>query len=502
MNTTHATLSPGLPQTSVPAPQTSLSAAAPLPLLAGSQGLHHRDQARHQATSTSDAQRQAPPRAVRWLLKLLERIDHGHLQLQLPDGSQHVFGKSLGTMQSTTQGRRQSLAPPLQADLQIRDWGVLQACLARGDIAFGETYIEDRWRTNNLAGLLELISRNRDTLQAAIYGRSLLRWVDRLRHLLKRNTRKQARQNIAAHYDLGNPFYALWLDPTMTYSSAVFARDAAGALITDDLQQAQQRKYRRMVKLMELPAQAEVLEIGCGWGGFAETLIREQAQARMTGLTLSTEQLMWADQRLADVQASMTPDASQASQGAGSRAQFRLQDYRDHHQALGRSGHYDGIASIEMFEAVGEAYWPQYFSAVHDLLKPGGKAAIQTIVIADALFDRYRRSTDFIQQYVFPGGMLPSPSVFRKQAERAGLQVAKVDGFGLDYAETLRIWREQFIAQRAAVQAQGFDPAFIRLWEFYLAYCEAGFRTGDLDVLQIQLVRPACVGSGSVRAEV
>ncbi|MBU6436526.1 MAG: cyclopropane-fatty-acyl-phospholipid synthase family protein, partial [Betaproteobacteria bacterium] len=285
---------------------------------------------------------------------------------------------------------------------------------------------------------------------------------------VRRNSKTQARKNIHAHYDLGNSFYRLWLDDSMTYSSALFSGAAAGA-VKGDLTAAQHAKYRRVIDELHLPAASRVLEIGCGWGGFAEIAAHVQG-AHVTGLTLSTEQLAFARERL-------------RAAGLAAQAEFRLQDYRE------EAGQYDGIASIEMFEAVGEQYWPAYFDCVHRNLKPGARACIQTITIRDDLFERYRKSTDFIQQYIFPGGMLPSPGAFRAQARRAGLRVVDELAFGQDYAETLRRWRAAFMARLAEVRELGYDEGFVRTWEFYLAYCEAAFARGNTDVMQFTLQR-------------
>ena len=297
---------------------------------------------------------------------------------------------------------------------------------------------------------------------------------DRLLQLFRRNTKTQARKNIAAHYDLGNPFYTLWLDSCMSYSSALFDTPYTDSPADDDtrLLAAQRAKYQRVVDELALPANAAVLEIGCGWGGFAE--VAAHAGHTTTGLTLSTEQLSYAQNR--------------ASAGGWiNQAKLKLQDYRDE----SHSGGYDGIASIEMFEAVGEQYWPSYFECIARNLKPSAQACVQTIVIKNELFERYRVGTDFIQRYIFPGGMLPSPAVFAKQAAAAGLTVTKQHSFGLDYARTLAVWRMRFMAQLAAVRAQGYPERFIAMWEFYLAYCEAGFVAGDIDVVQFTVSRQA-----------
>jgi cyclopropane-fatty-acyl-phospholipid synthase len=346
--------------------------------------------------------------------------------------------------------------------LTLKNWDICNATLKSGDIGFAETFIDGNWSTDNLPGLIEIFVRNRHAVDAAIYGTWWGSLLYRVKHLFNRNSRSGSRKNIHAHYDIGNDFYKLWLDPSMTYSSALFSNGHA-----DTLQAAQSAKYRRILNELQLPPQARVLEIGCGWGGFAE-LAASSAGAHVTGLTLSTEQLDFAHQRLADA-------------GVADQVALRLQDYRD------TDDQFDAIASIEMFEAVGEAYWPSYFACIARNLKPNGRACIQTIVIADELFERYRKGTDFIQQYIFPGGMLPSPSAFRRQAEQHGLRVVNAFTFGLDYARTLDEWRSAFKEQLPQVRAQGFDDRFLRTWEFYLAYCEAGFRAQSVDVAQFTL---------------
>jgi cyclopropane-fatty-acyl-phospholipid synthase len=393
------------------------------------------------------------PAHARFALRLLARMKHGRLDVRFPDGQRAVYGASN--------------AEP-RADLRLANWKAFGAALASGDIGFAESYIAGDWSTSDIGQLLAYFIRNREAAEDVVYGSFLGRLVYRLRHLANRNTKSRARRNIHAHYDLGNDFYALWLDPTMTYSSALFARSASPHVPADDTEliDAQHAKYQRVLAELALPPQSRVLELGCGWGGFAETAAR--AGHEVTGLTLSTEQLGYARARLAD---------------AGLAAELRLQDYRD------VGGSYDGIASIEMFEAVGEAYWPSFFAALNRCLVPGGRACVQSIVIADALFERYRRGTDFIQQYIFPGGMLPSPSAFRAQAARAGLQIVAEHAFGADYARTLASWRQRFLARLDAVRALGFDERFIRIWDFYLGYCEAAFACGNTDVIQFTLVR-------------
>ncbi len=385
----------------------------------------------------------AIPAQARIVLKMLRRLEHGALRVSCPDGSTLSFGS--GT------------AP---VSIRLKNWNPCIAALRSGDIGFAESYIAGDWQTDDLAALLQLFIHNRDRLESAIYGSWWGGLLYRLRHLFNRNSKAGSRRNIHAHYDIGNRFYRLWLDPSMTYSSALYS--APGLT----LEQAQQAKYARILDQLQLPAGGRVLEIGCGWGGFAELAARNGAQ--VTGLTLSTEQLEFAKERLQQA-------------GLAARAELRLQDYRD------AGGEFDAIASIEMFEAVGEAYWDAYFSCVAQRLKSGGHACIQTITIADELFDRYRKGSDFIQQYIFPGGMLPSPAAFRAHAQRHGLTVVDEFAFGTDYARTLADWHHAFAQQLPAVRAQGFDERFIRTWAFYLAYCEAGFRAGSIDLFQFTL---------------
>ena len=312
--------------------------------------------------------------------------------------------------------------------------------------------------------MLKVFTANRDAVEKVIYGSWWGSLLYRARHVFNRNSRRGSKKNIHAHYDLGNAFYRLWLDPTMSYSSAWFEGDASR-----DLVEAQWAKTRRALAECEVAPGDRVLEIGCGWGALAELATRELGAA-VTGVTLSSEQLEWAGKRLA---------------AAGLDADLRLQDYRDIDDAP-----FDAIVSIEMFEAVGREYWPVFFRTVASRLKPGAKACIQSITIRDDLFERYVRSTDFIQQYVFPGGLLPSCGEFRKAAEAAGLEVVAEFDFGLDYAETLRRWRERFLRAELAVHELGFDTRFMRIWEFYLAYCEAAFAARNTSVVQFTLRRP------------
>lgn len=387
------------------------------------------------------------PTAARAVFRLLERVCHGELQVQLPDGSMARFGSPGGP----------------RAFVRLHNWNACTAALRSGDIGFAESYIARDWDTPDLTGLLTLFNANREHLESIVYGHWWGALLYRVKHLLNRNSRAGSRKNVHAHYDLGNAFYRLWLDPTMNYSSAWFEGGR-----THDLVEAQGAKVRRALRESGVVSGGRLLEIGCGWGALAECAAREFG-ASVTGVTLSSEQFAWASRRLAD---------------AGLAGDLRFQDYRDVDD-----GPFDAICSIEMFEAVGRAYWPGYFQSVHRLLKPGGKACIQTITIRDDLFDRYLRSTDFIQQYIFPGGLLPSPAAFRAEAAKAGLRVVGELAFGPDYARTLRHWRERFLAAEASVRRLGFDDRFMRIWEFYLAYCEAAFATGNTGVMQFTLQR-------------
>jgi cyclopropane-fatty-acyl-phospholipid synthase len=355
------------------------------------------------------------------------------------------------------------------ASLHLNDWQVCSAALKSGDIGFAEGYIDGNWSSPDLAALLRLFIANRREVEDVIYGTWLGRLFYRVRHLLNRNTRGNSQKNIHAHYDLGNAFYELWLDGTMNYSSALYETPQAS------MQQAQLAKVRRALRMVDVKPGERVLEIGCGWGALAEMATTEFG-ARLVGVTLSTEQLAWARARMSRC-------------GVAERADLRLQDYRD----IGRDGladqSFDAICSIEMIEAVGREYWPTYFATVARLLKTGGRACIQSIVIDDEFFERYLQSTDFIQQYIFPGGCLPSPGAFRAQAEQAGLKVIDEFCFGQDYARTLQEWRQAFMAREHEVLALGFDRRFMRIWEFYLAYCEAAFAERNTDVVQYTLLK-------------
>lgn len=354
--------------------------------------------------------------------------------------------------------------PGPEAQLVVKSYRFVGRVLSGGSIGFAEAYMAGEWDTPDLSVLLETLSRNFDRLRGLVGGNPLVSALHRIAHRLGPNDRAGSRRNIHAHYDLGNAFYEAWLDPTMTYSAAVFDR-------TDQpLNEAQTNKYRRLAQKAGIGPGDTVLEIGCGWGGFAEFAARE-IDARVTGLTISQAQFDYARKRLFE-------------QGLNEKTDVRLMDYRD------MGGTFDKVVSIEMFEAVGERWWPTFFRAVRDRLKPGGLAAMQIITLRDDLFDRYRRRADFIQRYIFPGGVLPSEARLRPVVGDAGLTWRCTTRHGRDYARTLALWGQRFQEAWRDIAGQGFDQRFRRLWTYYLAYCEAGFRTGRTDVIQMGLARP------------
>jgi cyclopropane-fatty-acyl-phospholipid synthase len=343
--------------------------------------------------------------------------------------------------------------------MKIYDYGFASRLVHSGDIGIAEAYLRGEWDTPDLTQFLYLFCVNQAWMQTMLAGTPLTRAMQFLRHWLNRNTKRQARRNIYAHYDIGNAFYSAWLDPSMTYSSALFEDH------TPDLTAAQNNKYRRLAEAIDLRPGQTLLEIGCGWGGFAEYAAKTHG-TKVVGLTISNEQRDFAQARI------------QAA-GLSDRVEIRLRDYRDERE------HYDRIASIEMIEAVGEQFWPTYFSQLRDRLLPGGLAGIQAITIKDSLFQSYRRDVDFIQRYVFPGGMLPSPEILKSLGNKFGVPVIRERIFGQDYARTLAIWRSNFRAAWPNLMPSGFDDRFRRLWEYYLAYCEAGFLSGNIDVRQV-----------------
>jgi cyclopropane-fatty-acyl-phospholipid synthase len=385
-------------------------------------------------------------RRLRLGLNFARLIQAGKLNMVLPDGSVHHF-----------EGRE----PGPTATLIIKDPRTIARIAFGGCLGLCEAYLDGMWDSPNVTEVLRLGTANEMAFDSMLRGKPWARFASWVMHRLRPNTRKGAKRNISEHYDLGNDFYQEWLDPSMTYSSALFTQGSS------DLQAAQVEKYRTLCRALELKPGMSVLEIGCGWGGFAEIAAGEFG-AKVTGITLSREQLAYAQARMEKA-------------GLSAQVELRLEDYRD------TRGKFDRIASIEMFEAVGEGYWPAYFNTLRERLIPGGRAGIQVITIADRLFADYRRTADFIQLYVFPGGMLPSPSRLREEISRAGLKLGEQLWFGADYAETLRQWQASFQAAWETIsglQAQ-YDERFKRLWEFYLGYCEVGFDAGFTDVGQI-----------------
>ena len=353
--------------------------------------------------------------------------------------------------------------PGPDARIVIRDFRFIRRALAAGDIGFAEAYMAGEFDTPDLPDLLYVFAANWDRVHHVTMGNPLTWTINRIRHAMRPNSRQGAKKNIHAHYDLGNAFYSRWLDPTMTYSSARYQRQ------DQPLADAQIAKYRSLCETMGLQAGQRVLEIGCGWGGFAEFAAREVG-AKVTAITISEEQYAFAKQRIFEA-------------GLADRAEIKLIDYRD------VDGQFDRVASIEMFEAVGERYWPAYFGTIRERLAPGGRAGLQIITIKDQYFEEYRSRADFIQKYVFPGGMLPSEERLRKVTDRAGLVWTAIDRFGRDYAETLAEWHRSFDAAWSDIRPLGFDERFRKLWKFYLSYCEAGFRTERTNVIQLGLAK-------------
>ncbi|MBY6065436.1 cyclopropane-fatty-acyl-phospholipid synthase family protein [Leisingera aquaemixtae] len=384
------------------------------------------------------------PRYFPAVFAKVKAMEVGQLDIQLPDG--RIF---------TGKGRN----PGPAADLIIHHPDCFARLIREGDLGFSDAYLEGWWSTTDLQAFMDLVHMGANTVYDGFPGQGLARAYERFRFWLHRNHRKQAKKNIAHHYDLGNDFYRLWLDDTMTYSSALFRSGQ------DSLEKAQTAKYASLVDQMGVQPGDHVLEVGCGWGGFAEYAAKERG-LRVTGLTISREQLKFARQRIEKA-------------GLSDQVELRLQDYRD------CRGQFDGIASIEMFEAVGEKYWPAYFGAIRDRLKPGGKATLQIITVADRRWEVYRKGVDFIQKHIFPGGMLPSPGVLRQQVDKAGLGVVRSIEFGDSYELTLKRWHETFNARWEQIARLGFDERFHKMWNFYLTSCAAAFKTGNCDVTQI-----------------
>lgn len=385
------------------------------------------------------------PLMARFVLRHISWLHHGSLNLSLPDGRVlHIEGEESGP----------------DAALILHNWKLPFRALRRGSIGLAESYMDGDWDSPDISSVVELFLANTHMLKKiGDKAKGFAGLMERLRHLFRENSKRQAKKNISAHYDLGNAFYQLWLDPSMTYSSALFETGA------NDLQSAQKAKYQALADSIGIRPDSHVLEIGCGWGGFAE-YVAGTIGARVTGLTISQEQLDYARNRI-------------KASGLDDRVEFKFQDYRD------ETGVYDHIASIEMFEAVGERYWPGYFSKLHDCLKPGGRAGLQIITIDETAFIDYRRNPDFIQRYIFPGGMLPTYEILQDLSSKFDLAMVSQRAFAMDYARTLIEWCHRFWEAWPRIEPLGFDTRFKRLWEFYLHYCAAGFRDGNINVRQI-----------------
>lgn len=392
----------------------------------------------------------AAPASFRLAAMVLLRTRIGALTFVLPNGTQLQF-------------RNEEEGP--EATINVHNFRFVNRALAGGDVAFAESYMDGDWSTPDLTAVLRFFSANFDSAARLSKGNIFVRYMNMLRHVFsRRNSKSGARKNIMAHYDLGNAFYEKWLDPSMTYSSAYFQNP------NQSLEQGQMHKYSEICDRIQAGPDSHILEIGCGWGGFAEFAAKNRG-SRVTCLTISPAQKAYAEERM-------------RRNGLSDRVDIRLEDYRDH------VGEYDGVASIEMFEAVGEPYWPSYFAKVFSSLKQGARAALQIITIDDDLFPSYRKRVDFIQQHIFPGGMLISEKVLKEQLGAAGLRHDGVAYFGQDYARTCREWSRAFNGRWDEIRELGFDEQFRRLWNFYLSYCEAGFSDGRINVGQFQLTRP------------
>lgn len=402
-------------------------------------------------TGDGDASRRAVkglPLLLRPLVRIASRFSVGTLDVKLPDGGILRF---------------QGETPEPRAGMVIHNPLFVRRLIIGGDLGFAEGYMRGEWDSPDLTQLMLLLAANHRAGRKLTPGRSAVRFWQRVRHFLNRNSRAGARRNIHAHYDLGNAFYEEWLDRSMTYSSAVFAPG------DNDLASAQRRKYELLAEATDIRPDHRVLEIGCGWGGFAEYAAGEIG-CHVTGLTISREQYDYATDRIAKA-------------GLSDKAAFDMRDYRD------ERGVYDRIVSIEMFEAVGEAYWSTFFSALRDRLRPGGRAGLQLITIREEAFAGYKREIDFIRRYVFPGGMLPPPSALERLSAETGFEIVSDKGYAADYAKTLAVWRDRFNAAWPRIAALGFDERFRKLWAYYLTYCEVGFATGNIDVRQIVLAK-------------
>ena len=398
---------------------------------------------------TSTNNQQNLPRYFARVFDLVGKLNSGRVDFILPDGRRF---------------RAEGLKPGPVAEVTINNPDVFARLVREGDLGFCDAYLDGWWTTPDLQAFMDFIHADNDDMYDGFPGMALVRAWEKARFWFQSNTKRQALKNISYHYDLGNDFYSLWLDETMTYSSALFNTSQ------ESLEKAQIAKYASMVDQMGVKPGDHVLEIGCGWGGFAEYAAKERG-LKVTGLTISKEQLEYAQKRI-------------KRKGLSDKVNLKLQDYRD------ETGVYDGVASIEMFEAVGEKYWPVYFDKIKQCLKPGKQATLQIITIQDARWEVYRKSVDFIQKYIFPGGMLPSPSVLRKEVHKAGLSVQHSIEFGKSYSQTLRRWFEVFNNKWDNISAMGFDDRFRRIWNFYLTSCAATFESGNCDVTQITLQKP------------
>ena len=399
---------------------------------------------------TSTEGQTALPRYFSRVFAMAQEMQNGQVDFVLPDGRCfRATGKN----------------PLPIAEIRIHNNDLFARLIREGDLGFSDAYLDEWWSTPDLQAFMDVAHANED-IYDSFPGMGLIRKFESLRFWLQRNSKKQARKNISYHYDLGNDFYRLWLDDTMTYSSALFEDG-----FQQSLEAAQTAKYASMVDQMGVSAGDHVLEIGCGWGGFAEYAAKERG-LKVTCLTISKEQFNYAKERIENA-------------GLADVVQFKLQDYRD------ERGTYDGIASIEMFEAVGEQYWPSYFNTLHACLKPGCQATLQIITVPDRRWKVYKRGVDFIQKYIFPGGMLPSPTVLKQQVENAGLAVEKSIEFGKSYDVTLRRWHTTFNEKWEEIARMGFDERFKRMWDFYLTSCASTFDSGNCDVTQITVNRPA-----------
>ena len=382
----------------------------------------------------------------RMLVAVIDRLHRGKLTVNFPSGN----ARTLSGSQDMIDGQ------PFHAAWDLKSYRAIRRIFRKQSIGLAEAYMEGEWDSHDLTHLLELMAYNMDAMEASIQDWNIVRTWNRVQHLLRSNTRRGSRKNIAYHYDLGNDFYRLWLDSSMTYSSAVFDEQH------QDLSSAQENKYRRLAEELELKPHHRVLEIGCGWGGFAEFAARNYG-CRIVCLTLSREQLNWANERIKRA-------------GLSNLVEIRFQDYRD------VQGEFDRIVSIEMFEAVGEEHWTSYFEQVRDCLTPDGRAGLQIISIANERYEGYRGNADFIQKYIFPGGMLPSEEKLDAHIQQAGLIKSGQTNFGLSYARTLELWRGEFLQSWDSIAELGYSDKFKRMWEYYLCYCEAGFRRGTIDV--------------------